>query len=193
MHAQHRVWSWSLHLWPPEPETPQGSDAALERELPHPRSQTGRGCFWPWQLCLFWVSLHKRDLPLALPCSVQAAVIPALLESMANGFLVGRGGYQPSDLCVSAPTGSGKTLAFVIPLVQVSVRNPRTLQGGLMHREPALLTQVAVSPAAGPAPSSRVPGPCPGCAAHQGAGPAGTWTLHLEVRPRVPVLAAWVH
>ncbi|XP_008567094.1 PREDICTED: ATP-dependent RNA helicase DDX51 [Galeopterus variegatus] len=49
---------------------------------------------------------------------VQAAVIPALLESAANGFLVGRGGYQPSDLCVSAPTGSGKTLAFVIPVVQ---------------------------------------------------------------------------
>lgn len=33
-----------------------------------------------------------------------------------------RGGYRPSDLCVSAPTGSGKTLAFVIPVVQVSVR-----------------------------------------------------------------------
>ncbi|XP_003792928.1 ATP-dependent RNA helicase DDX51 [Otolemur garnettii] len=49
---------------------------------------------------------------------VQAAVIPTLLESAANGFLVGRGGYQPSDLCVSAPTGSGKTLAFVIPVVQ---------------------------------------------------------------------------
>lgn len=49
---------------------------------------------------------------------VQAAVIPALLESAANGFLVGRGGYQPRDLCVSAPTGSGKTLAFVIPVVQ---------------------------------------------------------------------------
>ncbi|XP_023576430.1 ATP-dependent RNA helicase DDX51, partial [Octodon degus] len=49
---------------------------------------------------------------------VQAAVIPALLESAADGFLVGRGGYQPSDLCVSAPTGSGKTLAFVIPVVQ---------------------------------------------------------------------------
>uniref|UniRef100_A0A8C6RRC1 ATP-dependent RNA helicase n=1 Tax=Nannospalax galili TaxID=1026970 RepID=A0A8C6RRC1_NANGA len=49
---------------------------------------------------------------------VQAAVIPALLESAAGGFLVGRGGYQPSDLCVSAPTGSGKTLAFVIPVVQ---------------------------------------------------------------------------
>nr|XP_012290325.1 ATP-dependent RNA helicase DDX51 [Aotus nancymaae] len=49
---------------------------------------------------------------------VQAAVIPALLESAACGFLVGRGGYRPSDLCVSAPTGSGKTLAFVIPVVQ---------------------------------------------------------------------------
>ncbi|XP_036290215.1 ATP-dependent RNA helicase DDX51 isoform X5 [Pipistrellus kuhlii] len=49
---------------------------------------------------------------------VQAAVIPALLESAAHGFLVGRGGYQPRDLCVSAPTGSGKTLAFVIPVVQ---------------------------------------------------------------------------
>ncbi|XP_013004534.1 ATP-dependent RNA helicase DDX51 [Cavia porcellus] len=49
---------------------------------------------------------------------VQAAVIPAVLESSASGFLVGRGGYQPSDLCVSAPTGSGKTLAFVIPVVQ---------------------------------------------------------------------------
>nr|XP_004668949.1 ATP-dependent RNA helicase DDX51 [Jaculus jaculus] len=49
---------------------------------------------------------------------VQAAVIPALLESSTSGFLVGRGGYQPSDLCVSAPTGSGKTLAFVIPVVQ---------------------------------------------------------------------------
>ncbi|XP_027627174.1 ATP-dependent RNA helicase DDX51 [Tupaia chinensis] len=49
---------------------------------------------------------------------VQAAVIPVVLESAANGFLVGRGGYRPSDLCVSAPTGSGKTLAFVIPVVQ---------------------------------------------------------------------------
>uniref|UniRef100_A0A452T5C0 ATP-dependent RNA helicase n=1 Tax=Ursus maritimus TaxID=29073 RepID=A0A452T5C0_URSMA len=49
---------------------------------------------------------------------VQAAVIPALLESTANGFLVARGGYRPRDLCVSAPTGSGKTLAFVIPVVQ---------------------------------------------------------------------------
>ncbi|XP_027699966.1 ATP-dependent RNA helicase DDX51 isoform X1 [Vombatus ursinus] len=50
---------------------------------------------------------------------VQAAVIPALLESASHGFLVGRGGYQPSDICVSAPTGSGKTLSFVIPVIQV--------------------------------------------------------------------------
>ncbi|XP_051828541.1 ATP-dependent RNA helicase DDX51 [Antechinus flavipes] len=50
---------------------------------------------------------------------VQAAVIPALLESASHGFLVGKGGYQPSDICVSAPTGSGKTLSFVIPVIQV--------------------------------------------------------------------------
>lgn len=49
---------------------------------------------------------------------VQAEVIPAILESCAHGFLVGRGGYRPNDICVSAPTGSGKTLAFVIPIIQ---------------------------------------------------------------------------
>uniref|UniRef100_A0A6I8ND76 ATP-dependent RNA helicase n=1 Tax=Ornithorhynchus anatinus TaxID=9258 RepID=A0A6I8ND76_ORNAN len=50
---------------------------------------------------------------------VQAAVIPVVLESATHGFLVGRGGYRPRDICVSAPTGSGKTLSFVIPVVQV--------------------------------------------------------------------------
>ncbi|KAM6992647.1 ATP-dependent RNA helicase DDX51 [Tautogolabrus adspersus] len=50
---------------------------------------------------------------------VQAEVIPAILESAQTGFLIGRGGYKPRDLCVSAPTGSGKTLAFVIPVIQV--------------------------------------------------------------------------
>ncbi|XP_063171409.1 ATP-dependent RNA helicase DDX51 isoform X2 [Candoia aspera] len=49
---------------------------------------------------------------------VQAEVIPAILECGPNGALAGRGGYQPRDICVSAPTGSGKTLAFVIPVVQ---------------------------------------------------------------------------
>ncbi|KFZ64832.1 ATP-dependent RNA helicase DDX51, partial [Antrostomus carolinensis] len=48
---------------------------------------------------------------------VQAEVIPAILQSAANGYLMGRGGYRPKDICVSAPTGSGKTLAFVIPIV----------------------------------------------------------------------------
>nr|XP_021405560.1 ATP-dependent RNA helicase DDX51 [Lonchura striata domestica] len=50
---------------------------------------------------------------------VQAEVIPAILQSAANGYLLGRGGYRPKDICVSAPTGSGKTLSFVIPIVQV--------------------------------------------------------------------------
>ncbi|XP_055462372.1 ATP-dependent RNA helicase DDX51 [Psammomys obesus] len=66
---------------------------------------------------------------------VQAAVIPALLESADSGFLVGRGGYQPSDLCVSAPTGSGKTLAFVIPVVQA-----------LMHRVVCHIRALVVLP-----------------------------------------------
>ncbi|XP_048467645.1 ATP-dependent RNA helicase DDX51, partial [Rhincodon typus] len=49
---------------------------------------------------------------------VQTEVIPTLLESTKHGLMLGRGGYRPRDLCVSAPTGSGKTLAFVIPIVQ---------------------------------------------------------------------------
>ncbi|XP_044232864.1 ATP-dependent RNA helicase DDX51 [Thunnus albacares] len=49
---------------------------------------------------------------------VQAEVIPAVLESAQQGLLIGRGGYKPRDICVSAPTGSGKTLAFVIPVIQ---------------------------------------------------------------------------
>ncbi|KAM9782724.1 ATP-dependent RNA helicase DDX51 [Neosynchiropus ocellatus] len=55
---------------------------------------------------------------------VQAEVIPAILESAQQGLLIGRGGYKPRDLCVSAPTGSGKTLAFVIPVIQVSWPTP---------------------------------------------------------------------
>ncbi|XP_043963961.1 ATP-dependent RNA helicase DDX51-like [Gambusia affinis] len=50
---------------------------------------------------------------------VQAEVIPAILEGAQHGHLIGRGGYRPRDLCVSAPTGSGKTLSFVIPVIQV--------------------------------------------------------------------------
>lgn len=40
---------------------------------------------------------------------VQAEVIPAILESVSHGLLIGRGGYKPRNICVSAPTGSGKT------------------------------------------------------------------------------------
>ncbi|KAL7827420.1 hypothetical protein SRHO_G00331380 [Serrasalmus rhombeus] len=49
---------------------------------------------------------------------VQVEVIPAILETVNSGLLIGRGGYRPRDICVSAPTGSGKTLAFVIPVIQ---------------------------------------------------------------------------
>ena len=42
---------------------------------------------------------------------VQSKVIPAILSQDIHG-------YQPGDLCVSAPTGSGKTLAYVLPIVQ---------------------------------------------------------------------------
>ncbi|KAK2890482.1 ATP-dependent RNA helicase DDX51 [Channa argus] len=49
---------------------------------------------------------------------VQAEVIPAILECTQQGLLIGRGGYKPRDICVSAPTGSGKTLAFVLPVIQ---------------------------------------------------------------------------
>ncbi|XP_005755800.1 ATP-dependent RNA helicase DDX51, partial [Pundamilia nyererei] len=42
-----------------------------------------------------------------------------ILESAQQGLLIGRGGYKPRDICVSAPTGSGKTLSFVIPIIQV--------------------------------------------------------------------------
>lgn len=60
-----------------------------------------------------------HHIPLLLLHTVQAEVIPAVLESVNSGLLIGRGGYRPRDICVSAPTGSGKTLAFVIPVVQV--------------------------------------------------------------------------
>ncbi|KAM4827059.1 ATP-dependent RNA helicase DDX51 isoform 2-T2 [Thomomys bottae] len=78
---------------------------------------------------------------------VQATVIPAILENTAGGFLVGRGGYQPSDLCVSAPTGSGKTLAFVIPVVQVTLSPslPPSLQA-LLHRVVCHIRALVVLP-----------------------------------------------
>lgn len=63
--------------------------------------------------CLFHIS------PLLSSHPVQAEVIPAVLESVNSGLLIGRGGYRPRDICVSAPTGSGKTLVFVIPVIQV--------------------------------------------------------------------------
>ncbi|KAM9331982.1 ATP-dependent RNA helicase DDX51 [Pholidichthys leucotaenia] len=62
-------------------------------------------------------NLQKNGIQHFFP--VQAEVIPAILDSAQQGLLIGRGGYRPRDLCVSAPTGSGKTLSFVIPVIQV--------------------------------------------------------------------------
>jgi ATP-dependent RNA helicase DDX51/DBP6 len=49
---------------------------------------------------------------------VQSSVIPAILASCSGPLLSTTSGYQPRDICVSAPTGSGKTLAYVLPLIQ---------------------------------------------------------------------------
>lgn len=61
-------------------------------------------------------------------------MIPAILQSASNGYLMGQGGYRPKDICVSAPTGSGKTLSFVIPIIQVSLPPAK-------HRANVLLEQ----------------------------------------------------
>lgn len=90
---------------------------------------SGKGC-----VCVVWVDVEKFTMKRCcslkkfwLSCekhcdlfTVQKEVIPAILESAQQGLLIGRGGYKPRDICVSAPTGSGKTLAFVIPVIQVS-------------------------------------------------------------------------
>lgn len=53
--------------------------------------------------------------------TVQQQVIPWVIsESYCSGPGLR---FWPRDLCVSAPTGSGKTLAFVLPIIQVSLKN----------------------------------------------------------------------
>ena len=64
--------------------------------------------------------LQQHDINHLFP--VQSAVIPAILSQMESNSCFGIGGYQPSDVCVSAPTGSGKTLAYVLPIVQSLLR-----------------------------------------------------------------------
>ena len=60
--------------------------------------------------------LQQHDINRLFP--VQRVVIPTILSQMDTCSYFGRGGFQPSDICVSAPTGSGKTLAYVLPIVQ---------------------------------------------------------------------------
>lgn len=64
--------------------------------------------------------LQQHDINHLFP--VQSAVIPAILSQMETNSCFGIVGYQPSDVCVSAPTGSGKTLAYVLPIVQSLLR-----------------------------------------------------------------------
>ncbi|XP_033751674.1 ATP-dependent RNA helicase DDX51-like [Pecten maximus] len=62
------------------------------------------------------VQLQENNISHFFP--VQMQVIPMLLDTLCVGGTVGKAGYWPSDICVSAPTGSGKTLAFVLPIIQ---------------------------------------------------------------------------
>lgn len=64
--------------------------------------------------------LQYHDINHLFP--VQSIVIPAVLSQMDTNSLLGRGGYAPGDICVSAPTGSGKTLAYVLPIVQILMK-----------------------------------------------------------------------
>lgn len=64
--------------------------------------------------------LQQHDINQLFP--VQRVVIPTILSQMDTCSYFGRGGFQPSDICVSAPTGSGKTLAYVLPIVQSLLR-----------------------------------------------------------------------
>jgi len=64
--------------------------------------------------------LQQHDINHLFP--VQSAVIPAILSQMQTNSYFGTGGYEPSDICISAPTGSGKTLAYVLPIVQSLLR-----------------------------------------------------------------------
>jgi superfamily II DNA/RNA helicase len=36
--------------------------------------------------------------------------------------------YVDGDICVSAPTGSGKTLAYVLPIVEVNLKDNIVIQ-----------------------------------------------------------------
>ncbi|XP_028035134.1 probable ATP-dependent RNA helicase Dbp73D [Bombyx mandarina] len=49
---------------------------------------------------------------------VQNQVVPFILNEHTLPKL-----FQPRDVCVSAPTGSGKTLSFVIPIVQLLMKD----------------------------------------------------------------------
>ncbi|XP_062604068.1 ATP-dependent RNA helicase DDX51-like [Saccostrea cucullata] len=61
-------------------------------------------------------NLKENQIEYFFPVQIQ--VIPEILHTVQNGFVLGRAAQRPPDICVSAPTGSGKTLAYVLPIVQ---------------------------------------------------------------------------
>lgn len=62
------------------------------------------------------LNLKENQIDYFFP--VQMQVIPEILDTVRHGFVLGKAGFRPPDICVSAPTGSGKTLAYVLPIVQ---------------------------------------------------------------------------
>ncbi|XP_072944775.1 probable ATP-dependent RNA helicase Dbp73D [Epargyreus clarus] len=68
-----------------------------------------------WLSSILKTTLASENVTHLFP--VQEQVIPFILKEhqFSNSF-------WPNDVCVSAPTGSGKTLSFVLPIIQVLMK-----------------------------------------------------------------------
>ena len=85
--------------------------------------------------------LKEKNIKTFFP--VQSQVIPAILSQLDENTVYGRHGYQPSDVCVSAPTGSGKTLAYALPVIQTTMKRVvRRLQALIILPTKDLASQV---------------------------------------------------
>lgn len=131
----------------PEPSLKTDEDkAAGVTILPNVEQKTSRQVSsvlpdWLANPSVFSADIHNHKTPLCMALSnvecvdddlkerlkqkgntslfpVQSKLIPAVMDGIQTGFMIGVSGYRPSDICCSAPTGSGKTLAFVVPIVQ---------------------------------------------------------------------------
>ena len=85
--------------------------------------------------------LAEQDIEYLFP--VQSTVIPFILSQMQPASSLGKMGFTPSDICVSAPTGSGKTLAYVLPILQTLSRcTVRRLQALMILPTKDLASQI---------------------------------------------------